>query len=124
MPTLYIKLAVAAVVALLLLTSTLFVVPQTSQALVVQFGEIVRVIREPGLNVKIPLIQNVSYFDKRILGFEAQPAEFITRNKAMDVDERVVIDAFVRYRITDPRQFYKAVKNEENLNSRLNSIVV
>ncbi len=124
MPTFAIKLVAVLIVLLVLIGGTLFIVPQTSQALVVQFGEIVRVIREPGLNVKIPFIQNVIYFDKRILGFEAQPAEFITRNKAMDVDERVVIDAFVRYRITDPKQFYKAVKNEENLNSRLNSIVV
>lgn len=109
---------------LLLLNATLFIVPQTQQALVLQFGEIRRVIKEPGLNYKIPFVQNAIFFDKRILDFQAQPAEFITRNPDIDVEERVVIDAFVRYRITDPAQFFKAVRNEENLNSRLNSIVL
>lgn len=116
--------AIAGFTAFLLLISTLFVVPQTEQAVVLQFGEIKRTIREPGLNAKIPFIQNVLFFDKRILDFKAQPAEFITKNRDIDVEERVVIDAFVRYRITDPEQFYKAVKNEANLNSRLNSIVL
>lgn len=124
MPTILIKLGVALFAALVLIGSTLFVVPQTGQALVLQFGEIVRVVKEPGLNFKLPFVQNVLMFDNRILDFEAQPAEFITRNEAMDVDERVVIDAFVRYRITDPKQFYESVKNEANLNSRLNSVVV
>lgn len=118
------KLGVALVVALVLLFSTLFIVPQTQQALVLQFGEIKRTIQEPGLHVKLPFVQNAIFFDKRILDFKAQPAEFITKNRATDVEERVVIDAFVRYRITDPVQFYRAVKTEANLNSRLNSIVV
>lgn len=119
-----IKLGAAVVIALLLLNGTLFVVPQTQQALVLQFGEIKRVIRAPGLNAKLPFVQNVMFFDNRILDFKAQPAEFITRNRTADVEERVVIDAFVRYRITDPVQFYQAVKTEANLNSRLNSIVL
>lgn len=117
-------LIVTAVILVIILNTTLFVVPQASQALILQFGEIVRVVDKPGLQAKIPLIQSVVRFDKRILEFEAQPAEFITRNREMDVDERVVIDAFVRYRITDPVQFYKSVKTEANLNSRLNSIVL
>lgn len=120
----WIPLAVTAAILLLILNTSLFVVPQASQALVLQFGQIVRVIAQPGLHAKVPFIQSVVRFDKRILEFEAQPAEFITRNRATDVDERVVIDAFVRYRITDPVQFYKSVKNEANLNSRLNSIVL
>lgn len=119
-----IKLGIAFVGALILLNATLFVVPQTQQALVLQFGNIKRTIIEPGLQVKLPFIQNVIFFDKRILDFNAPPAEFITKNKLTDVEERVVIDAFVRYRITDAQQFYQAVKTEANLNSRLNSIVV
>lgn len=124
MQTFLIKLSVAALAALILLTSTLFVVPQTGQALVLQFGEITRVVKAPGLHMKLPFVQNVLMFDKRILEFEAQPAEFITRNRETDVDERVVIDAFVRYRIVDPVQFYQSVRNEENLKNRLNSIVL
>lgn len=119
-----IKWGVAIVALLVLMNATLFIVPQTQQALVLQFGEIRRVVKEPGLNAKIPFIQNAIFFDKRILDFQAQPAEFITRNPDIDVEERVVIDAFVRYRITDPVQFFKAVRNETNLNSRLNSIVL
>lgn len=119
-----IKLGVTALVALILLSGTLFIVPQTQQALVVQFGDIKRVVKKPGLNAKIPFVQNVLLFDKRILDFNAQPAEFITKNRTTDVEERVVIDAFVRYRITDPVQFYQAVRDENSLKSRLNSIVL
>jgi membrane protease subunit HflC len=124
MQNLLIKLGIAAVVGFILLTSIFFIVPQTQQALVLQFGEITRVVKSPGLHAKLPFVQNVMLFDKRILEFEAQPAEFITRNREVGVDERVVIDAFVRYRIIDPVQFYQSVKNEQNLNSRLNSIVL
>lgn len=109
---------------LILLNASLFVVPQTGQALVLQFGEITRVVRTPGLHAKLPMVQELMMFDKRILEFEAAPAEFITRNRETDVDERVVIDAFVRYRILDPVQFYQSVRNESNLNNRLNSIVL
>ena len=124
MPSSLIKLGFTIVALLILAANTFFVVPQTRQALVVQFGEIVRVITTPGLKVRIPFVQNVIYFDKRILGFASQPAEFITRDPEAGIDERVVIDAFVRYQITDPVKFYQAVKTEENLNSRLGSIVV
>src|ERR1700743_2740005 len=115
MSTRMIQLAAAAIAAIILLNATLFVVPQTGQALVLQFGEITRVVRAPGLNAKLPFIQNLLMFDTRILEFEAQPAEFITKNRDTGVDERVVIDAFVRYRITDPMQFYQAVRNEASL---------
>jgi membrane protease subunit HflC len=124
MTSILMKIGAVFFVTLVLATGSLFVVPQTQQAIVLQFGEIKRVVKEPGLNLKIPFIQNVVFFDKRILDFNAQPAEFITKNRQTDVEERVVIDAFVRYRITDPEQFFKAVKTEMNLNSRLNSIVL
>lgn len=104
-----VKLGIALVGGLILLNATLFIVPQTQQALVIQFGDIKRVISKPGLNAKLPFVQNTIFFDKRILDFNAQPAEFITKNKLTDVEERVVIDAFVRYRITDPVQFYQEI---------------
>ena len=119
-----IKMTVVGLILFILLNATLFIVPQTQQALVLQFGQIKRTVSTPGLKAKLPFVQNVLFFDKRILDFEAQPAEFITRNRDTEVDERVVIDAFVRYRITNPAQFYQSVKNEQNLKSRLNSIVV
>lgn len=119
-----IKLAVGLGVVLILLNASLYIVPQTGQALIVQFGQIIRTVKEPGLHAKTPFIQDVVMFDKRILEFETRPEEFITRNRDTDVDERVVIDAFVRYRITDPTKFFQSVKNEANLNTRLNGIVL
>ena len=124
MKPIFLKLLIGAGVALVLLYQSTFVVFQTQQALVVQFGEIVRVIREPGLNFKIPFVQNVLTFDNRLLDFRTRAGEFITYNREIDVEERVVIDGFVRYKITNPVQFYQAVKTEANLASRLNSIVL
>ncbi|MES2984218.1 MAG: protease modulator HflC [Pseudomonadota bacterium] len=124
MKTIFMKLGVVAVAVLILVLSSLFIVPQTQQALVLQFGEIKRVVKKPGLHVKLPFVQDLMLFDTRILEFESRPAEFITKNRETDVDERVVVNAYVRYRIIDPVQFYQSVKNEENLNSRLNSIVL
>lgn len=123
MPKILVTTMFALGAALFLFFSSVFVVNQAEQVLVLQFGEIKRVVREPGLSFKVPFIQNVMRFDKRLLDFEAPPAELITRNRTADVEERVVIDAFVRYRITNPVQFYQAVKNEQNLKSRLSSIV-
>jgi len=124
MEKILIKIGAGLVVALVLLYNSAFIVMQTQQALVLQLGEIVREVDEPGLRFKIPFIQNVIFFEKRLLDFRAQPAEFITKDRNSDVEERVVIDAFVRYRITDPVLFYQAVRTEANLASRLNSIVV
>lgn len=97
-----------------LLAGSAFVVTQAEQALVAQFGEIVRVEKEPGLKFKIPLIQNVEYFDKRLLEFNADPKELITGD-----NERVIVDAFARYRIIDPVKFYVAVRNEQTMRSHL-----
>lgn len=118
------RIGVAVLAIALLLYSSAFVVVQTQQALVLQFGEIIRVIQKPGLYFKLPFVQNVIFFDRRLLDFRAAPAEFISKNRATDVEERVVIDAFVKYRITDPVLFYQAVRTEANLANRLNSIVV
>lgn len=118
------KLAIIFGISGFLLFNSMFVVTQVQQALVLQFGQIKRVVDTPGLSFKVPFIQNVLLFDNRLLDFEAPPTEFITKNRKADVEERVTIDAFVRYRISDPVQFYQAVRTEENLKSRLNSIVV
>jgi membrane protease subunit HflC len=95
--------------------STFFTVYQTKQALVVRLGNPVRVITEPGLNVKLPFIDNVIYIDKRLLTIE-QPAQEViassgdtTNTGAGQAGERLVVDAFARYRITDPLKFYQTV---------------
>jgi modulator of FtsH protease HflC len=92
----------------------LFTVSQTQQALVVRLGKPVGVITEPGLNVKAPFIDSVIYVDKRILNIES-PAQEITLSSqdnstsAELVGERLVVDAFARYRVTDPLKYYQTV---------------
>jgi membrane protease subunit HflC len=88
---------------------------QTDQALVVRLGKPVRVITAPGLNVKVPFIDSVIYIDKRILNIE-QPAQEVIASSgdnsnagAGQAGERLVVDAFARYRITDPLKFYQTV---------------
>ena len=94
--------------------STLFTVNQTKQALVVRLGEPVRVITEPGLNVKVPFIDSVIYVDKRILDLELPAQEVI----ASGPEASRVVDAFARYRVKDPLKFYQTV-GETGANSQL-----
>lgn len=107
-------IAIVVVAAGFLVKGALFTVHQAQQALVVQFGDPRRVITEPGLNFKIPLIQDIVYFDKRILGLDAQPEEILTSDQ-----RRLVVDSFVRYRIVNPLLYYQTVRNEVGLRGRL-----
>lgn len=95
-----------------------FIVGQTEQALVLQFGKPVRVVEKPGLQFKTPFLQNVEYYDKRLLDFDAESKEVIAADQ-----KRLIVDAFVRYRITDPLRFKQAVADERTMRSRLNSIL-
>lgn len=104
--------------ALFVLFSSAFIVKQTEQALVLQFGAPVRVIKEPGLNFKVPFVQNVEFYDNRLLDFNADSKEVIAADQ-----KRLIVDAFVRYRITDPLRFKQAVADERTMRSRLNSIL-
>jgi len=96
----------------------LFTVPVWMQAMVVQLGEPVRDIREPGLYWRIPFIQQVTYFDRRLLDYDASPKEILTRDK-----QQLVIDNYSRWRIVDPLQFYRTVRDENGAQSRLDDIV-
>ncbi len=91
-----------------------FIVAQTQQALVLQFGEPVNVIKEPGLKFKYPFIQNVIYLDKRLLDLDSKPEEIIASDQ-----ERYIVDAFARFQITDPLKFFQTVNNERNARQRL-----
>ena len=106
------------VVLTILAYNSLFFVEQRVQSLILQFGEPIRVIKEPGLNFKIPLAQNVVKFDKRILLFDNSAEEIIAADK-----KRLIVDAFVRYKIIDPLKFYQTVRFEAALNNRLGSVV-
>jgi membrane protease subunit HflC len=100
-----------------------FIVGQTEQTLVLQFGKPVRTLEEPGLYFKMPLIQNLVTYDKRLLEFNARPEEINMVDDKRGIQERVVVDAFVKYRITNPLLFYQSVRNELNLNEQLRSII-
>lgn len=96
----------------------LFTVSQTEQAIVLEFGNPKRVISEPGLHYKIPFVQNVAYFDKRILDIETGPQEVIAADR-----KRLVVDAFARYRIRDPLRFYQALRNEIGAQSQIGALL-
>jgi membrane protease subunit HflC len=100
--------------ALIILYSSLFTVYQTQQALVVRLGQVVRVVNEPGLNVKIPFIDSVIGVDKRILDLEAPSQEVIASDQ-----KRLVVDAFARYRIRDPLRFYQTLGSKTAADSQL-----
>ena len=109
----------AAFVLALLASSALFTVDQTEQVLITQFGEPVRVITEPGLHVKIPLLQTVISFDRRLLDYEVPPEEVILGDQ-----RRLIVDSFARFRIVDPLRYFQAVgPTEDGIRARLNSVV-
>ena len=99
-------------------SSVLVIVPVWMQAVVVQLGDPVRTLTEPGLYLKLPLIQEVLYFDKRLLDYEASPKEILTKDK-----QQLVVDNYSRWRIDDPLQLYRTVRNEAGAQSRLDDIV-
>ena len=95
-----------------------FTVPTWMQAVVLQLGEPVRTVREPGLYVKIPFIQSVMYFDRRLLEYDASPKELLTRDK-----QQLVVDNYTRWKIIDPLKYYQAVRDEAGAQSRLDDII-
>ena len=117
-PGVLVGLAIAAVVLLFLLLSSLFTVHQTQQALVLQFGNPVRVVQEPGLHMKVPFVQQVEYFEKRVLDFDAPSVELVLGDQ-----KRLVVDAFARYRINDALRFRQSVGSETAFRGRLEPII-
>ena len=95
-----------------------FIVRQTEQAIVLQFGKPKATITQPGLHWKIPFVETVDYFDKRILDLDSSPQEVIAADQ-----KRLVVDAFARFRITDPLEFYKTVRDESIARQRLGNIL-
>ena len=112
----YILIGVA--VLLVIASQSLYIVQQPEQVIVLQFGDPVRLEQQPGLKVKIPFIQNVVYYDKRLLNLEPPAQEVVLKDK-----KRLDVDTFSRYRITEPLTFYKTVRNEYQAQNRLQEIV-
>jgi membrane protease subunit HflC len=114
------KFTLIAILGLLLTAmSSLYIVDQRQYAIVFQFGEAVKTVDEPGLNFRIPLIQNVVYFDKRLLNVKF----FDTKELTTVEGKRFLMDAFARFKISDPVVFYKTVFNMDNAQIRLNRIL-
>ena len=111
---------IAGIVVLLIATAyfSIFIVKEVNQAIVLQFGDPKRIISKPGLNFKIPFIQNVVFLDKRILNLDAPPEEVIASDQ-----KRLIVDAFARFQIVDPLKFYISVGNERVARSRLSTII-
>lgn len=104
--------------ALYVLIDSAFIIHQNEQGVVVEFGRYVRTVREPGLSFKKPFIQDVVYYDNRLLAHDVEPTEVITKDK-----RTLVIDNFAKWRITDPEQFYKRAKTLEVARARLRDII-
>jgi modulator of FtsH protease HflC len=112
-------IAIGAVFALIAILSSLYTVHQTQQALVLQFGEPVDVVTEPGLHAKLPWpFQNVLYVDKRVLMLDLPTEEVIAQDR-----KRLVVDAYARWRITDPLRFYQTLSDEAVAQVRLQPIL-
>ena len=105
-------------IVFLTFTGAFFVVNETKQAIVLQFGEPRQVISEPGLQFKIPFIQDAVFLDARMLNLDPQPEEMILSDQ-----KRIIVDSFARYRITDPLKFFQTVRNEATFSDRFGRII-
>ena len=107
------------IVAILFLANlSLFIVDETKQAIVLQFGKPIRAIKEPGLNWKLPFIQNVVFFEDRLLVYDAAPTEIITKDK-----KTLIVDNYARWKIIDPLKFLQTVRDLNGAQARLDDII-
>jgi membrane protease subunit HflC len=115
-----IKLSLGFFTLLFILSSGLFIVDQTKQAIVLQFGELKTVYTKPGLKFKIPLIQEVTFYERRVLSYDTPPLNIMTSDQ-----KRLIVNAYTRYKITDPLLFFQSVKpsSEAGAHLRLEPIV-
>ncbi len=111
-------LIILIVVILFLANLSLFIVDETKQAIVLQFGKPIRAIKEPGLNWKVPFIQNVVFFEDRLLVYDAAPTEIITKDK-----KTLIVDNYARWKIIDPLEFLQTVHDLIGAQARLDDII-
>ena len=116
--TVLIVVGVLIIIAGFVINSAAFIVHQTEQAIVLRFGDPKQVIQEPGLHFKVPFVDDVTYFDARILDYAPPQEEIIAADQ-----KRLVVDSFARYRIADPLEFYKTVTTELSARARLAGIM-
>jgi membrane protease subunit HflC len=106
------------VIGAIIASQSLFIVDETNQAIILQLGEPINTVQAPGLNTKLPFVQNVILFEKRVLSGDAPPQEYLTADK-----KRLVVDHVTRWQITDPLLFFKSVRTEAGARARLDDIV-
>ena len=105
-------------ITFLTFTGAFFIVNETKQALVLQFGDPRKVVTKPGLQFKIPFIQDAVFIDSRLLNLDPQPEEMILSDQ-----KRIIVDSFARYKIVDPLKFFQTVRNETTFSDRFGRII-
>lgn len=117
------KTSTISIVALVVLgflgINSLFIVEQTQQGIVLQFGEPKRTIQEPGLNWKLPFIQNVVFYENRVLSMVSSDSEEVI----LADQKRLEVDTYARFRIMDPLLFYQTVRNVRGVEQRLDAMI-
>jgi membrane protease subunit HflC len=113
------SIIIAIIVVIVVGSQSLFTIDMTEQAIVLELGRYVKTVQQPGLHAKIPFIQSVTSYDKRILVSDIAPGSYITQDK-----KRLVVDHITRWRITEPLKFYKTVRTEVGAKARLEPIVL
>ena len=113
-----ILLGIAVLAALVVYSSPFFTVDEKDQVILTQFGQYVRSVREPGLQFKLPFIQTVIPYDRRLLRYDAAAAEFLTRDK-----KALVVDTYARYLIEDPLKFFQTLRDIPRATARLDAII-
>ena len=115
----YIIIAIISIVAIIILASaTFYVVDIKSQAVITQFGKPVKVVTEPGLNIKTPFVQKVRYFEKRIMEWDGEPSDILTRDK-----ENIDVNTWARWKIVDSLKFYTSLGSESRGQGVLDEVI-
>jgi len=111
-------LIIIVIASVFVFLSAAFTVHQTQQALILRFGEAIRIVTEPGLHFKMPIADDAVYIDKRILDLDSESQEVIASDQ-----KRLVVDAYSRYKITDALKYYQSVQSSARANARLSQIL-
>lgn len=114
----YLLVIILLIAGLIVVSEVLFTIDETKQCIITQFGEYIRSVQQPGLHAKIPFIQKLHKFEKRILTSDVEASEYLTRDM-----KRVMVDHITRWQISDPHEFYKSVRTEAGALTRLEDIV-
>ena len=116
--TKWIITGIVALIAIIVLASSFYTVDQREQVVITQFGEPIRVVKEPGLHIKIPFIQAATFFEKRILEWDGNPTQIPTKDKKF-----ILVNTYARWRISDPLKFYQVVGDELRAQTRLDNVI-